>query len=160
MALVVGVCGLALWAGLSGVELYAEQMSRPIDTGPEQAQAKMVRDVRLLAVASGAFASASAAFLFWYGLRSLRTRSMPPKGSWVVEGQRIRTGPDAVVRAKLLLTASVALCLLGIVAAVMLWRLPGALLAENQSLRLASPASSAVGMPELRLRSSQEYACR
>ena len=130
MALVIGVSALAVWFGLNWVELYSDRMSQLIDSSPDQARAKMMRDSKLIACATGATTSALAAFMFWYGLKSLRTQSVPPKASWVVEGQRIRTGPDAVFHAKLILVMSAILCLLGIVAAAMLWRLPSALLAN------------------------------
>lgn len=130
MVVVISVSAVVVWFGLTWVELYSDRMSQLIDGSPEQARAKMTRDARLIAGATGATTLALAAFLFWYGLKSLRTQSMPPRESWVIEGQRIRTGPDAVFHAKLILVMSAILCLLGIVAAAMLWRLPGALLAN------------------------------
>ena len=130
MILVIGLCALAVWFGLIGVELYSDRMSQLIDSSPDQARAKMMRDAKLIAGATGATTSALAVFLFWYGLKSLRTQSVPPKESWVIEGQKIRTGPDAVFHAKLILVLSAILCLFGIVAATMLWRLPGTLLAN------------------------------
>ncbi len=128
MVLVVATCALAVWFGLTWVELYSDRLSELIDSSPEEARAKMLRDAKVIAVAAGASLSALAAFLFAYGLRSFRTQSMPPRTAWVLEGQKIWTGPDAVFRAKLLLAVSGALCLLAIVAAAMLWRLPGTLL--------------------------------
>ena len=134
-ALFVGVCAMGVSVGLSWVERYSDQMSELVDESPEQAQARMVRDARMIAVAAGAVTSALSVFLFWYGIRGLRTQSMPPAGSWIVEGQPIRIGPDAVLRAKLLLVMSAVLCLLGIVAAAMLWRLPEVLLTGGPELR-------------------------
>ena len=123
LVVVIGLGALAVWFGLIWVELYSDRMSQLIDSSPDQALAKLTRDSRLLAGVAGATPSTFAAFLFRYGLKSLRTQSMPPRESWVVEGQSIRTGADAVLHAKLLIVMSVILCLLGIVAAVMLWRL-------------------------------------
>ncbi len=134
MVLVVATCALAVWFGLVWVELYADQMSRLVDSDPEQARARMLRDAKLIAVVTGVSISALALFLFSYGLRSLRAQSMPPGRSWVVEGQRTWTGPAAVFRAKLLLIASAVICLLGIAAGAMLWHLPGALSADRPPL--------------------------
>lgn len=130
MVVVISLGALAVWFGLIWVELYSDRMSKLIESSPDQALAKLVRDSKLIACAAGVTTSALAVFLFRYGLKSLRTQSVPPRESWVIEGQRIRTGPDAVFHAKLLLVVSVILCLLGIVVAAMLWRLPTALLAS------------------------------
>ena len=124
MALVVVICALAVWFGLVWAGLYADQMSGLIESNPEQARAKMLRDAKLIAVAAGVSTSAFAVYLFSYGFRSLRSESMPPKRSWIVEGQRIWTGPGAVFRARLLIVASAILCLLGLAAGAMLWSLP------------------------------------
>lgn len=136
MVLVGVTCALAVWFGLVWVELYADQMSRLVDSDPEQARARMRRDAKLIAIAAGVSISALGLFLFSYGLRSLRAQSMPPERSWLVEGQRVWTGPAAVFRAKLLLIASAVICLLGIAAGAMLWHLPGTLLNDD---RYASP---------------------
>ena len=130
MVVVISLSALAVWFGLIWVESYSDRMSQLIESSPDQALAKLMRDSKLIACAAGVTTSALAAFLFRYGLKSLRTQSVPPKASWVVEGQRIRTGPNAVFHAKLILVMSAILCLLGIVAAAMLWRLPSALLAN------------------------------
>ena len=130
MVVVISLSALAVWFGLIWVESYSDRMSQLIESSPDQALAKLIRDTKLIACAAGVTTSALAAFLFRYGLKSLRTQSVPPKASWVVEGQRIRTGPNAVFHAKLILVMSAILCLLGIVAAAMLWRLPSALLAN------------------------------
>ena len=131
MVAVISLGALAVWFGLIWVESYSDRMSQLIESSPDQALAKLMRDSKLIACVAGVTTSALAAFLFWYGLKCLRTQSVPPRESWVIEGQKIRTGPDAVFRAKLLLVMSVILCLLGIVVAVMLWRLPIALLASQ-----------------------------
>lgn len=113
--------GITVWFGLPWVELYSDQMSGLIENSPDQARVKMTRDLRIFAVGIGMSMWALAAFLFRYGIKGLRTQSMPPRGAWVIEGQRIRTGPDAEFYAKLLLVMSAFLCLLGIVLATMLW---------------------------------------
>lgn len=129
--LVIGVGALGVWLGLLWVEQYANQMSELIDSSPERARIKLAGDLKLVAVATGAILWALAAFLFWYAVKSLRTQSMPPRNSWVIEGQPIRTGAGAVFRAKFLLVASVVIGLFGIVGAAMLWHVPIALLASQ-----------------------------
>ncbi|MDJ0700758.1 MAG: hypothetical protein QNJ07_12950 [Woeseiaceae bacterium] len=126
IVLVIGLGAIAVSLGLGWVETYSDEMAELVDTDPDQARIKLVRDLKIVAVATGAFTCALAAFLVWYGIRSLGTGSMPPKDSWIVEGQKIRTGPDAVFSAKLLLVSSAVIILLGIAAAAMLWRLPAA----------------------------------
>ena len=128
LGLVISVGALGVRLGLLWVETYSNQMSELIDNSPEQARIKLISDFRLIAMATGALTCALAFSLFRYGLKSLRTQSMPPRNSWVIEGQRIRTGPEAVLFAKLLLVASAIVLVLGIVAAAILWHAPGALL--------------------------------
>ena len=128
MIVVIGLGALVVWLGLAWVESYGDRMSDLIDTDPAQASVRLVRDLRAVAVATALSMLALAVFLASYGVRSLRTGSMPPPGSWIIEGQRIRTGADAISNAKLLLFSSAVICILGIVAAMLLWRLPGELL--------------------------------
>ena len=113
--------GITVWFGLSWVELYSDQISGLIESNPDQARVKTIRDLRVLAVGIGVSMCALAALIFRYGIKGLRTQSMPPRGSWVIEGQRVRTGPDAEFYAKLLLVMSVLLFLLGIVSTTLLW---------------------------------------
>ena len=127
MVLVAGLGALVVWLGSVWVELYTDQISELLDGNPDKARIRIIRDFELIAVATGAIT----AFLLWYGLKGLRTQSMPPRDSWVIEGQRIWTGTDAVFHAKIVLVTSAIFWLLGIVAAGILWRVPVALLASQ-----------------------------
>ena len=131
MVLVAGLGALVVWLGSVWVELYTDQISELLDGNPDKARIRIIRDFELIAVATGAIMWLLAAFLLWYGLKGLRTQSMPPRDSWVIEGQRIWTGTDAVFHAKIVLVTSAIFWLLGIVAAVILWRVPVALLASQ-----------------------------
>lgn len=128
IVLVAALGALLVWFGSVRVELYADHISELIHRNTDEARKRMIGDFKLIAVASGAVIWLLAAFLFWYGFRGLKTQSMPPRNFWVIEGQRIRTGKDAVFFAKFFLVTSSIFWLLGIVAAVMLWRIPIALL--------------------------------
>ncbi len=128
IAAVAAMGALAVWLGAGWTETYAERMGALFDRDPDQARAALVRDVRIIAVVTAALMLVLAAWLCRYGIKGVRTRAMPPAGSWIVDGQRIWTGDAAVLRAKVMLAASGILLLLGLVAAAMMWRLPDVLL--------------------------------
>ena len=130
-ALVVAIAALgalAIWLGTGWIESYAEQMGTLFDREPDLARAMLVRDLRVVAVVTAVLMALMAGWLCRYSARSMRTRVMPPPGSWIVEGQRTWTDDAAVRRAQLLLAASAVVLLLGLVAAAMMWRLPSVLL--------------------------------
>lgn len=128
VALVAAGGALVVWLATGWMASYAEQMGTLFDRDPERARAELVRDVRIVAIVTATLLFALAAWLWRYGIRSMRCRAMPPPGSWIVAGQRTWTGEAAVRRAQLLLAASAVVLLLGLVAAAMMWRLPGVLL--------------------------------
>ena len=131
IVLVTGVGAVIVSLGLAWVDNYSGEMADLVDRDPNRARIEIVRDLKIAAVATGACTCALAAFLASYGVKGLYTRSMPPRNSWVIEGQKIRAGNDALLSAKLVLVSSAVILLLGIAAAVILWRLPVELLAAD-----------------------------
>ena len=124
LVVVIGLSALAVWLGLGWVQTYSEQMSRLLENDPNRARVKLIHDLKIVAVTTGVILWALAAYLFAYGLKSLKTQSMPPLNSWVFEGQRIRTGADAIFHAKAMIVISAILLVLGVVATTMLWHMP------------------------------------
>ena len=128
IAAIAALGALAVWLGAGWMQAYAEHMGALFDSEPDLARSALVRDVRIVAVVTAALMILLAAWLCRFGITSLRSRAMPPAGSWIVEGQRIWTGEAAVLRARVLLAASAILLLLGLVTAAMMWRLPDVVL--------------------------------
>ena len=62
--------------------------SQTTGTDPHAPAAAISRLVRMLAIVNGIVLSSLAALLIRYGWKGLRTASMPPKGAWILEGQR------------------------------------------------------------------------
>jgi hypothetical protein len=138
LAAVAALLALALWLGIRWSEAYAATISRLVQASPEAAAATLERDLRVLAAVNGAAAWAVAGFLVWQGRRALRARMLPPPGSWIVEGQRLRTGREAVAASRLLIFLAGALALLGAGLSVLLWSVAGRL-PELVGLALPGP---------------------
>jgi hypothetical protein len=77
----------------------------------------------MLAVLNGILLAVLAVLIIWHGFRGLRTASMPPKGSWILEGQRIWTGQSAVRIAKFMITVGALLVALAVISSLILWRI-------------------------------------
>ncbi|MGD2081370.1 MAG: hypothetical protein PVF91_00265 [Chromatiales bacterium] len=125
-ALVIGVLalgGLAVWGSAGWADAYTAWMSDLVAASPERAAAELQLHLKVLSVAHCAVGWAVAAFVAWYGYRGLRAASMPPPGAWVMEGQRIREGPQAVRVSKILMALGGAIALLSTGISLTLWRL-------------------------------------
>ena len=83
---------------------------------------RVIRRRRTVIVLRGVLA-VLAVLIIWHGLRGLQTTSMPPKGSWILEGQRIWTGQPAVRIAKFTITVGALLVVLAVISSLMLWRI-------------------------------------
>jgi len=118
-----GFCAgaLLMWIGLTWIEIHSARISALVLSDPEQALGALARDLRVVALLHGIPVWASAAYLCWYGYRGIQTQSMPPLGSWIVAGQRIRKGREAVTASKLMVLAAGLLTLLVIGSSVVLW---------------------------------------
>ena len=129
LAITAGCLVLMAWGGLVWSETYLERMAALVASDPEQARLRVARDLRLFAVFQGLTLWGAAALLVRYGYRGLRTASMPPPGAWVLEGQRVLTGPRAVVAAKVLCLLAGVVALLALVVGALIWRIAGGALA-------------------------------
>ena len=123
--LVTGFCGgiLALWLSMESLNVYSAWVTELVYSDPERAIIELTADLKLMAAFHGVPIWIAAALLFSYGYRGIQTRSMPPVGSWVVEGQRIRTGSEAVLVAKLMVGAAAVLALLVAGTSLLIWTL-------------------------------------
>ena len=122
MAVLLGVLSVGVWLGLDRLAEYAAGLEELVATAPAKAGAILTRQLRFLAVLNGIVLSLLALLIIWHGSRGWRTVSMPPKGSWILEGPPIWTGPAAVRIAQFTITAGILLGVLAVIGSVMLWR--------------------------------------
>ena len=123
MVVLVSILAIGVWTGLDHLAEYVEQIEELIDTEPVEAAAAIKQLVRIFAIFSGTALSSIAILIIWNGLSGWRVESMPPKGSWILEGQRTWTGESAVRIAKFTITAGVLLVVLAVVSTWILWNL-------------------------------------
>ena len=123
MTVLLSVLAVGVWVGLDRLADYAEQLEQLTATDPAQAEGIVTQQLRILAVINGILLAVLAVLIIWHGLKGLRTASMPPKGSWILEGQHIWTGPSAVRIAKFTITVGALLVLLAVVSSLTLWRI-------------------------------------
>ena len=123
MAVLLSAVAVGVWVGLDRLADYAKQLEALTATDPAKAAVIITRQLRILAVLNGILLAMLAALIIWQGLRGLRTASMPPKGSWIMEGQRIWTGQSALRIAKFKIAVGALLVVLAVVGSLILWRI-------------------------------------
>ena len=123
MAILLSVVAVGVWVGLDRLADYAKQLEEFTATDPVKAAAIVTQQLRMLAVLNGILLALLAVLIIWHGLRGLRTASMPPKGAWILEGQRIWTGQSAVRIAKFTITVGALLVVLAVISSLILWRI-------------------------------------
>ena len=115
---ILALGALAVWLGSAWIDGYLARMDALQRTNPNEAVETMVRYLKVLAFVQLRPLVAFCAFMIWYCRRAIATQSLPPAGSWIVEGQRIRSGVSAVRRARIALALTGVIAIAGIVAAV------------------------------------------
>ena len=123
MAILLSVVAVGVWVGMDRLADYGKQLEELMATDPVKAAAIVTQQLRMLAVLNGILLAALALLIIRHGLRGLRTASMPPKGSWILEGQRIWTGQSAVRIAKFKITLGALLVVIAVISSVILWRI-------------------------------------
>ncbi len=123
MAVVLSVAAVAVWVGLDRLAEYSKQLEELAEAEPREAAAILTQLMRTLAILNGAVLSSLAILVMWHGWRGWRTASMPPKGSWILQGQRIWTGKSAVRIARFTITVGGLLGVLAVISSLILWSL-------------------------------------
>lgn len=126
-AITLALGAALVWAGMLWVESYGERISVLQAMSPEEAAAKLTRDLKALAIGFFIALGAASATLGWYCLKAMRSQSMPPTGSWIVHGQYVRRGREAQIAAWMLMAVAGLLALAAIVSSYLLWRLASAI---------------------------------
>jgi hypothetical protein len=123
MVVLLSIVAVGVWYGLDRVAEYAEHLQTLAAAEPLEAAATLTQLMRTLAILNGIVLSLLALFIIWHGWRGRRTQSMPPKGSWILEGQRTWSGDSAVRIAQFTITVGVLLGVLAVGSSLILWNL-------------------------------------
>lgn len=123
MVILLSVIAVGVWISLDRLSEYGKELEELAVTEPIKAAATIEQLTRALAVLNGIVLSSLAILIIWDGWRGWRSESIPPKGSWILEGQRTWTGESAVRIAKFKIAAGVLLGMLGVASSLILWSL-------------------------------------
>lgn len=110
----------ALWMTLRAIESRTREILEAPGRMTEHAQTDVGALIDLFAWVLAGPLIALAAFVAWTGYRGLAARALPPPGSWIIEGQRIRRGDDAVRASRYLIAMSVVIALMGVFLVVLI----------------------------------------
>jgi hypothetical protein len=121
MVIPLGLVAVGVWAGLDFAAQYMDRVAELVEAEPQRAAATLTQLVRLLAVANGLVLFSLATLIIWHGRKGWRTAAMPPKGSWVLEGQRVWQGEAALRIARFTMIVGVMLAVLAVVSSLVLW---------------------------------------
>ena len=123
MAVLISPLAVGVWFGLDRVADYVKQLEELTANEPLEAAATIMQLLRTLAILNGIVLSLLAILIIWHGWRGWRTTSMPPRGSWILEGQRTWSGEPAVRVAKFTITVGALLGVLAVASSFILWGL-------------------------------------
>lgn len=123
MAVLLSVVAVGVWMGLDRLAEYAKQLEELAVTEPLEVAGTISWLMQTVAILNGIVLTMLAILIIWHGWRGWRTASMPPKGSWILKGQRTWTGESAVRIAQFKITVGVLLGVLALVSSMILWSL-------------------------------------
>jgi len=107
-----------VWVSNIWIGNYLEHIDSLRRTSPQAALAAMIVHLKILALIQIPPLAAFTAFMIWYARRAIDSQSLPPVGAWIVAGQRIRTGDDAVRYARILLALTSVIAVAGTIAII------------------------------------------
>ena len=123
MVILMSFVAVGVWVSLDYFAEYAERLEELAVTAPAAAAAAATKLTRTLAILNGLVLGSLTTIIIWHGWSSWRSESMPPTGSWILEGQRTWTGESAVRIAKFTIVVGALLGVLGVASSSILWRL-------------------------------------
>lgn len=121
--LLLAVSAIVVWFAIQKMRATTAALTLLYEQAPEQAMVEVVHRVHFYAWLYGSSLLAIALWVAWTAFRAIRSQSMPPPGSWIIEGQRTHAGDNAVRRGRILLCCAAVLALGAGGLFVMLWRL-------------------------------------
>lgn len=127
VAVIFALGALAVWLSTVWLDGYLARMDAVMRSNAQEAADSMVAVLKVIAFIHVAPLFAFCAFMLWYCRRAIATQSLPPAGSWIVEGQPIRTGASAVRSAWIALALTGIVAIAGIAASVYIYSLASSL---------------------------------
>lgn len=131
MVIPLGLVAVGVWVSLDWFAQYLEGLAALAEDEPQRVAATVKQLTRALAVVNGIVLFSFSALIIWHGRRGLRTAAMPPKGSWILEGQRTWAGEPALRIARFTIAVGAMLAVIGIPSTWLLWRLGDTLLGSG-----------------------------
>ena len=123
MAILVSVVAVGVWIGLDHLAEYVKQIEELAAVNPTEAAATLTQLLQTLAILNGIVMSSLAIAVIWRAWRGWQTASMPPRGSWILEGQRTWTGRPAIRVAQFTIAVGLLVWVLAVVSSLILWNL-------------------------------------
>ena len=120
MVVLLSFVAVGVWIGLDHLAIYADQLEERATTDPAEVAAIVTQLLQSLAILNGLVFGSFTMIIIWRGWRGWREKSMPPTGSWVLEGQRTWTGEPAVRIAKFTIAVGALLGVLAVVSSLIL----------------------------------------
>jgi len=131
MLLILSAFSVGVWVSLDRIAEYANHLEQLILTKPARGAQTLTEVMQMVAILSGIVLSSFASLVIWHGWRGWRTASMPPAGSWILEGQRTWTGESAKRIAKFTIIVGVLLTVLAAASSLTLWNMGETLIDET-----------------------------
>ena len=123
MVIPLCIVAVGVWVGLDRLAEYVAYSEELAAAEPLEAEAMLTQLMRTVAILNGIVLSVFAIVIIRHGWRGWRTASMPPKGSWILEGQRTWTGEPARRIAQFTIVVGALLAVLGVAGSMILWGL-------------------------------------
>lgn len=117
------VAAVIVSVSVDSIESYVSGLADLKDAEANEAIRGLTAMMKVLAISQLIFLLLCSGYIIWYARRAIETESLPPAGSWIVAGQRIRSGGQAVLTAKIMIGLAVFLPICGALLAVYMWRL-------------------------------------
>jgi magnesium-transporting ATPase (P-type) len=121
MVVLVGIVSVGVWLSLDCLAEYTNQLQKLSEEEPLKAAEAFTQLMRSFAILNGMVLSSFATIVIWHGWRSWRTASIPPRGSWILEGQQTWTGESAERIARFTMVAGVLLAVMAVASSLFLW---------------------------------------
>lgn len=135
MVALLSAVSIGVWVSLDRLAEYATQLRELVLADPAHGAQVVTSVMRVVAMANGVVLSSFATLIIWHGWKGWRTASMPPKGSWILEGQRTWSGEPARRIAMFTVVVGVLLAVLAVASSLTLWDMSDMLI--NQTLKRA-----------------------
>lgn len=121
MVVLLSAASVGTWVSLDRTADFAARLAEVVRADPIQGARTVTQVMRFVAILNGIVLSSFAALIIRQGWKGWLTASMPPAGSWVLEGQRTWAGEPAKRIAKFTVVIGALLLILALATSWTLW---------------------------------------